>query len=96
MIAVLRPAECKIRRPARAGLRQRPRRRLRPACGCGQGRARQGECQWPPDIFASGNHEFDFSKATFLQRMAEAKFPLRKACGILERLGVDRVVIDAS
>jgi hypothetical protein len=35
-------------------------------------------------------------RSTFLQRMAEAKFPLRKACGILERLGVDRVVIDAS
>jgi 5'-nucleotidase/UDP-sugar diphosphatase len=29
----------------------------------------------PPDIFAPGNHEFDFGKATFLQRMAEAKFP---------------------
>ena len=30
----------------------------------------------PPDIFVPGNHEFDFGKATFLQRMAEAKFPL--------------------
>ena len=30
----------------------------------------------PPDIFAPGNHEFDFGKATFLQRMSEAKFPL--------------------
>jgi len=29
----------------------------------------------PPDIFAPGNHEFDFGKAIFLQRMAEAKFP---------------------
>ena len=29
-----------------------------------------------PDIFAPGNHEFDFGKATFLQRMAEASFPL--------------------
>ena len=28
-----------------------------------------------PDIFAPGNHEFDFGKATFLQRMAEAEFP---------------------
>src|SRR5262245_15278458 len=28
------------------------------------------------DIFAPGNHEFDFGKATFLQRMGEAKFPL--------------------
>ena len=29
-----------------------------------------------PDIFAPGNHEFDFGKATFLQRMDEAQFPL--------------------
>ena len=29
-----------------------------------------------PDIFVPGNHEFDFGKAVFLQRMAEAKFPL--------------------
>src|SRR5262249_48154912 len=28
-----------------------------------------------PDIFAPGNHEFDFGKATFLQPMADAKFP---------------------
>src|SRR5215471_15577680 len=28
----------------------------------------------PPDIFVPGNHEFDFGKTTFLQRMAEAKF----------------------
>src|SRR5215831_11340645 len=33
----------------------------------------------PPDIFVPGNHEFDFGKATFLQRMAEAKFPLYPA-----------------
>src|SRR5262245_66586316 len=32
-----------------------------------------------PDIFAPGNHEFDFGKATFLERMAEAKFPLYAA-----------------
>src|SRR6476469_5709619 len=32
-----------------------------------------------PDIFVPGNHEFDFGKATFLQRMAEAKFPLYAA-----------------
>jgi 5'-nucleotidase/UDP-sugar diphosphatase len=32
-----------------------------------------------PDIFAPGNHEFDFGKAIFLQRMAEAKFPLYAA-----------------
>jgi 5'-nucleotidase/UDP-sugar diphosphatase len=30
----------------------------------------------PPDIFVPGNHEFDFGKATFFQRMGEAKFPL--------------------
>jgi 2',3'-cyclic-nucleotide 2'-phosphodiesterase (5'-nucleotidase family) len=33
----------------------------------------------PPDIFAPGNHEFDFGKAVFFQRMAEAKFPLYAA-----------------
>lgn len=33
----------------------------------------------PPDIFVPGNHEFDFGKANFLQRMAEAKFPLYAA-----------------
>src|SRR3954469_6672747 len=32
-----------------------------------------------PDIFAPGNHEFDFGKATFLQRIAEAQFPLYAA-----------------
>jgi 2',3'-cyclic-nucleotide 2'-phosphodiesterase (5'-nucleotidase family) len=32
-----------------------------------------------PDIFAPGNHEFDFGKATFLQRMAEATFGLYAA-----------------
>ena len=29
-----------------------------------------------PDIFVPGNHEFDFGKAIFLKRMAEAKFPV--------------------
>jgi 5'-nucleotidase / UDP-sugar diphosphatase len=29
-----------------------------------------------PDIFVPGNHEFDFGKAVFLQRMGEARFPL--------------------
>lgn len=29
-----------------------------------------------PDIFAPGNHEFDFGKDVFLKRMAEVKFPL--------------------
>ena len=33
----------------------------------------------PPDIFAPGNHEFDFGKAVFFKRMAEAKFPLYAA-----------------
>src|SRR5262249_10655928 len=32
-----------------------------------------------PDIFVPGNHEFDFGKSIFLQRMAEAKFPLYAA-----------------
>jgi 5'-nucleotidase/UDP-sugar diphosphatase len=30
----------------------------------------------PPDIFVAGNHEFDFGRDTFLERMSEAKFPL--------------------
>ncbi len=29
-----------------------------------------------PDIFVPGNHEFDFGKAMFFKRMAEAKFPV--------------------
>jgi 2',3'-cyclic-nucleotide 2'-phosphodiesterase (5'-nucleotidase family) len=29
-----------------------------------------------PDIFVPGNHEFDFGKAVFLERMGEARFPL--------------------
>ena len=33
----------------------------------------------PPDIFAPGNHEFDFGKSIFLTRMAEAKFPIYAA-----------------
>lgn len=32
-----------------------------------------------PDVFAPGNHEFDFGKAVFLQRMAEARFPIYAA-----------------
>jgi 2',3'-cyclic-nucleotide 2'-phosphodiesterase (5'-nucleotidase family) len=32
-----------------------------------------------PDIFVPGNHEFDFGRDIFLQRMAEAKFPLYAA-----------------
>jgi 5'-nucleotidase/UDP-sugar diphosphatase len=30
----------------------------------------------PPDVFVPGNHEFDFGRNVFLQRMDEAKFPL--------------------
>lgn len=30
----------------------------------------------PPDIFVPGNHEFDFGRDVFLQRMSEARFPL--------------------
>jgi 5'-nucleotidase/UDP-sugar diphosphatase len=32
-----------------------------------------------PDIFAPGNHEFDFGKEIFFKRMGEAKFPLYAA-----------------
>jgi 2',3'-cyclic-nucleotide 2'-phosphodiesterase (5'-nucleotidase family) len=32
-----------------------------------------------PDIFAPGNHEFDFGKEVFLKRMSEAKFPIYAA-----------------
>lgn len=32
-----------------------------------------------PDIFVPGNHEFDFGKGVFFQRMAEARFPLYAA-----------------
>ena len=32
-----------------------------------------------PDIFAPGNHEFDFGKASFMQRMAASAFPLYAA-----------------
>ena len=32
-----------------------------------------------PEIFAPGNHEFDFGKEIFFQRMKEAKFPLYAA-----------------
>jgi len=32
-----------------------------------------------PDIFVPGNHEFDFGKAVFLERMGEATFPLYSA-----------------
>jgi 5'-nucleotidase / UDP-sugar diphosphatase len=32
-----------------------------------------------PDTFAPGNHEYDFGKDVFLQRMADARFPLYAA-----------------
>ena len=32
-----------------------------------------------PDVFVPGNHEFDFGKAVFFQRMAEANFPIYAA-----------------
>ena len=32
-----------------------------------------------PDIFAPGNHEFDFGKSEYFARMAEAKFPIYAA-----------------
>jgi 2',3'-cyclic-nucleotide 2'-phosphodiesterase (5'-nucleotidase family) len=33
----------------------------------------------PPDIFAPGNHEFDFGKDVFMARMGEAQFPILAA-----------------
>ena len=33
----------------------------------------------PPDIFAPGNHEFDFGKEVFMKRMGEAQFPILAA-----------------
>ncbi len=53
----------------------------------------------PPDIFAPGNHEFDFGKAVFLERMGEAKFPLyaanlRDADGATLPAFKDRAVLD--
>ena len=33
----------------------------------------------PPDIFAPGNHEFDFGKSIFLARLADMKFPIYAA-----------------
>lgn len=53
-----------------------------------------------PDIFAPGNHEFDFGKGTFLQRMAEARFPLfaanlRDASGAPIPGFQDRAILEA-
>ena len=33
----------------------------------------------PPDVFAPGNHEFDFGRDVYLKRMGEAKFPVLAA-----------------
>jgi 2',3'-cyclic-nucleotide 2'-phosphodiesterase (5'-nucleotidase family) len=51
-----------------------------------------------PDIFVPGNHEFDFGKAIFLERMKEAAFPryganLRDADGAALAGFKDRVVL---
>jgi 2',3'-cyclic-nucleotide 2'-phosphodiesterase (5'-nucleotidase family) len=51
-----------------------------------------------PDIFVAGNHEFNFGKAIFLERMAEAKFPLyganlRDADGTALPAHKDRAII---
>jgi 2',3'-cyclic-nucleotide 2'-phosphodiesterase (5'-nucleotidase family) len=51
------------------------------------------------DIFVPGNHEFDFGKAVFLQRMAECKFPLyaanlRDASGVPLPGFKDRSILD--
>src|SRR6476620_4308782 len=53
----------------------------------------------PPDIFVPGNHEFDFGKAVFLERMGEAKFPLyaanlRDANGATLPVFKDRAILD--
>src|SRR5256714_2749190 len=52
-----------------------------------------------PDIFVPGNHEFDFGKAVFLERMSEAKFPLyganlRDAAGAVIPGFKDRALLD--
>src|SRR6476659_153847 len=52
-----------------------------------------------PDIFVPGNHEFDFGKAVFLERMGEAKFPLyaanlRDANGATLPVFKDRAILD--
>ncbi len=53
----------------------------------------------PPDIFVPGNHEFDFGKDVFLQRMKEAAFPLfaanmRDGDGSILPGYKDRTIID--
>ena len=51
------------------------------------------------DIFVPGNHEFDFGKAVFIERMGEAKFPLyaanlRDASGAMLPAFKDRAILD--
>ena len=51
------------------------------------------------DIFVPGNHEFDFGKAVFIERMGEAKFPLyaanlRDASGAMLPAFKDRAIFD--
>src|ERR1043165_5430971 len=53
-----------------------------------------------PDIFVPGNHDFDFGKAVFLERMAEATFPLyganfRDASGSALPRFRDRAIVTA-
>jgi 2',3'-cyclic-nucleotide 2'-phosphodiesterase (5'-nucleotidase family) len=53
----------------------------------------------PPDVFVPGNHEFDFGKDVFLQRMKEAQFPLfaanmRNGDGSMLPGFKDRTIID--
>src|SRR6476646_11511565 len=52
-----------------------------------------------PDILVPGNHEFDFGKAVFLERMGEARFPLyaanlRDANGAMLPAFKDRAVFE--
>lgn len=52
-----------------------------------------------PDIFVAGNHEFDFGRDTFLERMREARFPLyganlRLANGTPVPGHMDRAIFD--
>jgi 2',3'-cyclic-nucleotide 2'-phosphodiesterase (5'-nucleotidase family) len=52
-----------------------------------------------PDILVPGNHEFDFGKAVFLERMGEARFPLyaanlRDASGATLPAFKDRAILE--
>jgi len=53
----------------------------------------------PPDIFVPGNHEFDFGKANYFERAAQAKYPmfaanLRLADGTRINSHFDRKIYD--